>query len=280
MYTQLMKTKTPRWWDLPSAILLICALMSAAIRLHVTNWTENLGQVEFIVLIAAVLGLALGKSKFGGKVTFLLGLAYTLFVLPWQLGLLVPQSEWLVRLNTIYARIWFATADVIHNQPVKDSVLFITAMYALYWFAGLLAGYGLTRRGNPWVPLFSLGMMVLVIEYVVEMYHYVKVTGGTYSFLFLFFSLLLLGRLYFLRSRREWEQRGGTVELEVGYDLGRGVLVSALVLALLAWNAPGLINVFATNDPTRERISKEWQAIRDRNQQSHQYPEKPQPDGG
>jgi transglutaminase-like putative cysteine protease len=67
-----------------------------------------------------------------------------------------------------------------------------------------------------------------------------------------------------LRSRKDWEQRGGTVELEVGYDLGRGVVVSALVLALLAWNTPRLVNVFSAESPAQERISRGWQVFRDR----------------
>ncbi len=269
LYTLRMDTKTPRWWDLFAALFLVCALMTAAIRLHVTNWTDNLSQVEFIILLGSLVGLLLGRSKFNGKVAFGLGLGYSLFVVPWQLASIIPvaaaiHEPWIYRLNVLYSRLWYTTSDVIRNQPVKDSILFIAAMYALYWFASLLASYALVRRANPWVPLLSLGVMVLVIEFVVDMYHNVQVAGGTYSFLYLFFCLMLMGRLYFLRSRREWESNGGTVELEVGYDLGRGVLVSALVMALLAWNVPSLVNIFGSDDPTRARISREWQDFRDR----------------
>lgn len=259
-----MNTKIQRWWDLPAAILLVCALLSAAVRLHVTEWTTNLGRVDFAVVIGALLGFLLGKSIWRGRVTFVVGLLYSLIIVPWLLVAIMPEGEWMFRINLLYARLYWAVADLIRNQPVKDPILFLTAMVALYWLASLLSSYGLVRRVNPWAPLLSVGVMVLVIEYTVELYRYVRVTGGTYSLLYLVFCLMLLGRVYFIRSRREWERRGGTVELEVGYDLGRGVLVSAVVLALLAWNTPRLFNIFSSDNPAQERISREWQAFRDK----------------
>ena len=259
-----MNTKTQRWWDILSIIFLACALMSAAIRLHVTNWTDHLGQLEMVVILAVPLGAFLGKTIWRARTAFVVGLLYTLIAVPWQLVLMMPKGEWLFRLNLLYARLYWAVADFLKNQPVKDPILFLTAMVALYWLASLLSAYGLVRRANPWVPLLSLGIMILVIEYTVELYRYVKVTGSTYSLIYLVFCLLLLGRLYFIRSRYEWEQRGGTVELEVGYDLGRGVLISALALVLVAWNGPRVFNVFASDNPAQERISREWQAFRDR----------------
>jgi hypothetical protein len=258
-----MKTKSLRWWDIPAAVILVGALFSAALRLNATNWTENLGRVQIIVLLGAVLGLALGKSIFSGRVAFWIGLAYTVFVIPWQLGWVVGGDDWPGRMYTVYARLWYAVFDFIRNRPVRDPILFLTTMLILYWFASLLASYRLVRHANPWLPLLALGGMILVIEYTMEMYRYARVAGGTYSFMFLVFSLILMGRIYFMRSRRDWEQRGGTVELEVGYDLGRGVLVSAVILALLAWNTPRLVNVFSQNDG-QERISRGWQVFRDR----------------
>ncbi len=259
-----MKINNQRWWDVPAALFLLGALFTAAVRLQVTNWTENLGRVEFIVILGAIFGFALGKSIFDGRITFALGTVYSLFVIPWQLGQMIPNLDWLARLNILYARLWYATADFLSNKPVRDPILFLTTMMILYWFASLLSSYRLVRHSNPWLPLLSLGGMILVIEYTVEMYRYAKITGGAYSFLYLFFCLLLMGRIYFLRSRKDWEQRGGTIEMEVGYDLGRGVMLAAVVVALLAWNTPRIVNFFDYKNPARERVSQGWQAFRDR----------------
>jgi transglutaminase-like putative cysteine protease len=259
-----MKTTSQRWWDIFAALCLFAALFCAALRLQATNWTENLGRVVFLVTIGTVLGLALGKSVFGGRTTFLMGLAFTLFFIPWQLGLLVPNMDWMSRLNIIYARLYYATADFLANKPVKDSILFLTAMMALYWLSSLLSGYGLARYANPWLPLVALGIMILVIEYTVEMYHISNPPGGIFSFLFLVFTLLLMGRIYFMRSRRTWETHGGTIEMEVGYDLGRGVVVAAVVIVFLAWNMPAVVNLFSGRSPASERVSKNWQTFKDR----------------
>ncbi len=264
LYTRDMKIKTPRWWDVPAALFLMGALLSAAVRLHMTGWTAELNRMEFNVILGAIFGFALGTSIFRDRWTFLMGLIYSLFFIPWQLGLTVPNLEWIDRVNLLYARLWYATADFLANQPVRDSILFLTTMMILYWLASLLSAYQLVRRANPWLPLLSLGVMIVVIEYTMEMYRYVQVAGTTYSFFFILFSLLLMGRLYYLRSRKEWEQRGGTVELEVGFDLGRGVAVAAVFLALVAWNTPRVVNFFDINNPTRERVTRSWQVFRDR----------------
>lgn len=220
--------------------------------------------MELNVLLGAVLGFALGRSMFKGRTAFLFGLVYSLFFIPWQLGVLIPDMEWPARLSLLYARIWYATADLIANKPVKDPILFLTTMMVLYWFASLLSTYQLVRRANPWIPLFALGVMILVIEYTMEMYRYAKIVGANYSLVFLIFCLLLMGRIYYLRSKKDWEDRGGTVETEVGYDLGRGVALVAIVVALLAWNTPRVINFFDTENPARERVTRSWQKFRDR----------------
>jgi transglutaminase-like putative cysteine protease len=259
-----MMVRNQRWWDFASAAFLLGALMSAAARLHATNWTEHLGRLEAVVLLAALLGFMLGKSIFRGRITFLLGLAYSLFFIPWQLGSILPDLEWPARLYTLYSRLWYAMADLLANKAVSDPILFLSAMMLLYWFASILSTYHLVRHGAPWIPLLSLGVMIIVIEYSVEMYRYAKISGAIYSFFYLVFCLLLMGRLYFLHSRKEWEQSGGTVEIEVGNDFGKGVAIAAVALALLAWNGPSLVNIFESDDPSRERVTQAWQDFRDR----------------
>jgi hypothetical protein len=173
-------------------------------------------------------------------------------------------EQWGVRLELLYAHLWYAVADFLANRPVTDPILFLTTMYALYWLTSLISAFELVRRANPWIPLLALGAMVLVIEYTMEMYRYAEIRGGIYSFLFLVFCLLLMGRLYYLRSRKDWDERGGTVEMEVGYDLGRGVAIAAVVVVLLAWNTPRVINFFESNDPSHERVTAGWRTFRER----------------
>jgi hypothetical protein len=88
MYTTRMKINNARWFDWFSAIVFVVAFGSVAVRLQITNWTANLEVVEVLVFIACVLGLLLGASQFSRLASQLFAINFTLFFIPWQLGLL------------------------------------------------------------------------------------------------------------------------------------------------------------------------------------------------
>src|SRR6266545_3804490 len=110
-----MKMKNQKWWDFPAALFLMGALFCAAARIQTTNWTENLGRMGIMVALGAMFGFALGRSIFSGRTAFIMGLVYSVFIIPWQLGLLLPEMDWISRMNIVYARLWFATTDFIQN---------------------------------------------------------------------------------------------------------------------------------------------------------------------
>ena len=56
--------------------------------------------------------------------------------------------------------------------------------------------------------------------------------------LYLLFTLLLIGRLYFLENRETWQARRILQLPETQGDLTNGMLTTALVLILVAWNLP------------------------------------------
>ena len=56
-----------RWWDLPAALLLLAALLTAAIRLSATHWAEDLSIVQNVAFLGAIAGLALGQSRFSSQ---------------------------------------------------------------------------------------------------------------------------------------------------------------------------------------------------------------------
>jgi hypothetical protein len=78
LYTQCMEKSSSRWWDLPSAALFLLAILISVWRLTVTDWTDNLGYVINLAAAAALVGLALGASRFGKRAVGWLALGYTL----------------------------------------------------------------------------------------------------------------------------------------------------------------------------------------------------------
>ena len=261
LYTTRMKTNTSRWFDWFSAILLVLAFGAVAVRLQITNWTANLEVVEVLVFIACVLGLLLGASQFSRLASQLFAINFTLFFIPWQLGLLVgSQITWDDRLMSLFGRLSFSINEVVSNRPIQDPLLFIATMSIFLWILSLLAGYQLARNGKPWVPLFLMGLALAVIDF----YTPYQAQRDRYSGFFVFLVLLLVARIFLLRSRREWNEKGMAVDPEIGYDLGRTVAVSGLVLVMLAWNVPTVIDALTPGTTIQKELAKQWDSVRNR----------------
>ena len=106
-----MKTNSRRWFDWFSAILLVAAFGTVAVRLRVTQWTSNLEVIEILGLMACVLGLLLGASRFSELACFLFAANYTIFFVPWQLGLLIGKNiDWDERLLSLIGDYPFRSA--------------------------------------------------------------------------------------------------------------------------------------------------------------------------
>ena len=257
-----MDKKNFRWWDLPSAILLIIVLEVVAFRLRITGWTPNLVIVEALVFASTILGLALGYSTFRAWIVWIFGLVFTLFFIPLEFGWLMESfnPEWWDKLNDLYARLYFSVFDFIHNKPVQDPLLFLTVMAIFFWMVGILAGYQLTRHGKPWGPLIISGLGLLIIDFYTP---YIE-NRDRYSAIFVFLTLFLIARNYLLRSRREWAEKGATVDPEIGFNMGRTVAISGLVLILVAWNIPLLVQALTPSTEIQKSLAQQWEILREK----------------
>jgi transglutaminase-like putative cysteine protease len=61
---------------------------------------------------------------------------------------------------------------------------------------------------------------------------------------YLFIGLALLGRLNFVRNRRDWSARRVYLNPEAPTDLSLSILVSAALVVILAWNVPVTVNEY------------------------------------
>ncbi len=257
-----MDKKTQRWWDFLAAFLLLAALEVSAYRLRVTGWTPNLGLIVILTFISTFLGLALGYSSFRSWFARLFGLVFTLFFVPLEIGLFEEPSgtDWLARLNDLYSRLYYSLFDFFRSKPVQDPLLFLTVMAIFFWLIGLIAGYQLTRHAKPWGPLIVSGLALLIIDF----YTPYTPNRDRYSGIFVFLSLLLVARLFYLLSRRSWAEKGTTYDPEVGANMGRTVLVSGLVLVFIAWNIPVLVQALTPGTEIQKQLAEQWQTIRDK----------------
>src|SRR5690606_10268217 len=143
----------------------VATLWVAALRLWLTDWTDQLERVQVLTLLGIILGLLLGKSMFSATVVRWLVFLYSLVILPWQIAFLDESPVYVLRLMIINGRLSTTLATFMRNQPVQDSILFIVTMAILFWFIAVMSSYMLVRYNRPWVPVGVAAVAVILIEY-------------------------------------------------------------------------------------------------------------------
>ncbi len=257
-----MKNNQPNhWWDTPSVIIFAIALWVAAWRLEVTRWTHNLDTVEFLLLIAMILGALLGRSRFKSRTTFVFGVIYGLFFVGWQIGVLLKNTmTWNERLVSIVGRVNAVLFALFNNIRIEDTLPFLLGMSALFWIFGMVGMYQLVRNNRPWVVL----AMAAVATFIFHHYSQYVSHGERYLFIFILCTLLLIGRVYYLNNRRQWLERGYAVDSETGFSLGRAILISSVMLLVVAWSLPVPEQISMTSDTTRLEVTGWWENVKER----------------
>jgi transglutaminase-like putative cysteine protease len=240
-----------RWWDPGSAFILLVILITVTSRLVATEWTQNLRSIQFLTILAAILGVFLGLGRFSPTAVISLAFSYGVFCIPWLLGLALGQGdEWLPRLTDLAQRLKISISLFIDKTPVNDPILFLVLMAVLFWPLGIFTGYQLIRNGAQWRIILPTGVVLLVINH----YDYFADNGLGYFAVFIFFSLLLLGRSTFLHKKTGWQKEGVSYSPDTGGELTRATIILVLGLILFAWIAPvisdksqGISDFWATN---------------------------------
>ncbi len=248
-----------RWWDFLAAIFLVVALITSATRLYATNWTVYLERVQYLTLLAAILGLALGQSSFSTGRVRLFALVYTLFFIPWQLMITIGGSlSWGTRLGILAYRVGVAAYEFGNSQPVHDPILFLTLMALLYWLIGLISGYYLTRHGSAWPAVIPAGLAMVVINH----YDPGLASWARYMGVYLFLSLLLVGRMTYLHYKAEWQAAGIFESPETRVDISKAAVTAVIVLVLLSWTVPALGASLPSASRLWVQVSKPWDKLR------------------
>lgn len=230
-----MNRAPARFWDLPSAALLVGAMLVACLRLVVTGWTPDLDAVAVLTVLGTLLGLALGTARFGRPAALLLAIGYSLLLIPTvPAWVLYPSLAWPERMANLGGRLGYSAVLLAGVQPVEDSILFVLFAAVVFWTIALSAGYALARAGNFGRAVLPAGVALLVVHLFDSQVAGRAIYLAVYSFL----CLLLLGRLAFVRRRAFWKERRVQFSTEAGTNLNLGILTAALGLVLLAWLAP------------------------------------------
>jgi hypothetical protein len=199
-----MDTAVPRTRDKLSLLLIFIAILVAAGRALTTEWVPRLENVEILAALGLLLGFALGASRFSRRAVAWLAAAYSLVVVPWQLSKIVESAvSFEERLSGLGGRLLYSFIQLFSGQEVEDFVLFLAFISLVFWFLGLYAGYQITRHGKFLGAIIFAGFVIILIH---------TYDGGfpariNFLGVFLFFTLLLLGRLIYLREVQVWKTR-------------------------------------------------------------------------
>jgi transglutaminase-like putative cysteine protease len=238
MSTQSSVSRTPsRLFDPLAVMLLFAGLLIAASQLVATNWVRDLNLAWVLAILGGLLGAALGYSRFSAGLVGILAAMYGLFAIPWQLGLTIKMDIlWRERLLEMYNTYLQTLDQLISNENVTSPLFFLTVVAVLAWGVSVYAGYSLTRYGNGWRAIVPGGLlMILIATYGVK--------HGTNTFLlgvFFFIALLLIARLTYLKRQLPLRENRTLLPSDLGYQVGKVIVISAVILILVSWSAPSV----------------------------------------
>lgn len=240
-------------------MLLLSGVLAASLRLSATAWTDDLGRLLGLFLLATYWGMLLGHSRFPNWLTLLFSSSYATFFILWQLGLSIPYDiDWNERLRSLWGRFLFSANQLIQGENVDDPILFLALMAVLVWALGSHGGYMLKRHAAPWRAGIPIGFLIVIIHTYDSFY----TRRVWYLAIYLVLLLLLVARVHLLEQQRVWRQRGSHMPSFIGLDMLRATAVAAAVVVVMAWVTPTLA---ATGNPARaawEAITGPWREFR------------------
>jgi transglutaminase-like putative cysteine protease len=250
-----------RWGDWSTAFLLVISMQVAAARLAATLWTIDLFLVQVVTFIGTLLGLTLGKSRFRRVWVVLLAFGYGAILIPWQLGLtLDPDIKWLERLINLWGRLQHVIQELLTRKPITDNLLFLFLMALLFWSLAIYTGFVLVREGNPWKVVLPGG----IAAFVIHSFDPLLVSRSWFLAFYLFFALLLVARMVYIKNTAKWKERHTHTPPDIGFDFSRVALVLSMILVFFAWNVPMLADTFEPAAQIWQTASKPWLTVKDR----------------
>jgi hypothetical protein len=257
-----MKPQAHSRWDTGSVIRLLAVLGSVGLYLSLTQWAEHL-ELAFILILAGVLiGAFVGTSRFTSwestGFAFVLGTSFVYFL--GSSALSIPANLLNRQFNLVLI-LGQGIAELIHHQPVSNSLLFLIAVMNTCWYLGYFGGFSLIRRTQPWIPIGFAGIAIVIIDLFLTS----AKRSGTVSAIFFFFILLLITRIYFSRSKERWQKENILFDPEAKFDLNRFVIIASLTIILFSWTIPIAIRAFTPGTIEQlkfhaymEKITQRW----------------------
>ena len=154
-----------------------------------------------------------------------------LMVLCWFLYAEIP---WLVRVADLSNRLADSLGLFFTGKPVQDTILFVVFMALVFWSIGLMAGFAMTRYGNFIGAVVPAGVVLVIVQ----LYDSGKSHSDTALAIYIFLSLLILGRLTYVQRRTFWKESRISLLGRSRTDLNLTLAVVTVCIVMAVWLAP------------------------------------------
>lgn len=221
--------------DIPASILLILLVIITEFRLEITDWTPDLLIVTWPGVLGTILGLALGYSTFEKTAQRLLSISYSITVLPFLLsGIISGDITELGKISSLFGRFSASFVLLISGSRVEDHIFFVIIVSALFWLIGIYCGHSLIRNREISKLILPTFIPLLLIQY----YDGIK-TGRIWGMaVYLFFALILAGRLKFLESHDRWDNEHILAGEEQEFEINKYIVQISAILVLISFLIP------------------------------------------
>ncbi|MDX1377892.1 MAG: transglutaminase domain-containing protein [Anaerolineales bacterium] len=254
-------SRTLRWWDWPSIIILLILLETVASRLVTTEWTPFLYIGQMVTFFGFVVGTALGRTRFSPRLARWISFLYMIVLLPLQWTLVMEQDIVLEeQLLSVGGRLLFSAIAFFSRSPVEDPFFFIAVVTMGLWILSASAAFRLIRDQNYLMVVLPSAISLLFIQ------NYDNLIAGRLWFIafFAFLALLMLGRLHHLDNRRSWHKRRIFVSPDTSIDITGTMTILAGLLILVSWVPPASLSSVDAARQAWNNVTKPWRNFTDR----------------
>lgn len=248
-------------WDWQAVGITIILIQLAAARLVVSEWVPKLEVTQTLGLYAAILGLLMGYSSLNRKNVVWMTIEYGVLLVPALLLGTIESSQrsgiYYEDFRAMFIRIFESIWLFIKNQPVDDTLFFVLLTSIGFWIIGAYVGYRLTRHSEFLDAILGPGVVILVVQ----MYDPWVPWRIWALALYIFFSLVLSGRMYYLENKRGWKQKKIFFYSDAEWEFSQSILITAALAVMIAWSLP---SIFSSIKPAANAWRELIQPVTDR----------------
>ncbi len=249
-----------------TVICLLLMLLCVAWSIQIADWTDGLAILQGMVLVGALSGIVLAKSRVPNRMAHLLSMLGGFALGAYLTSSVLAQAAELsasAALVEVEARLRVLFFIPFTEGLVADNHVFLLLLALLLWFVAYFCAWAIFRWQRVWWAVMVCGLALILNS----SYTSANLTG--FLIAFLVFALLLVVRASVAFYEQEWRiaRVGYSPEL-ISNALQAGLIISVATI-LLAWLAPVAL-ASRPLQPFWDKVGEPWRRFQDRSSQIFQ----------